>query len=89
MNKAARFVELSWLILEHKYRYYMLSKPIIQDYEYDMLEKEYDGLADEIGLPKSASDMVGFKEDRPCCQKVMEKLAAPITRRRRTNESKV
>lgn len=74
MTKLERFHKLSWEILEHKCRYYILDHPKIEDYAYDMLEKEYDALADELGLPKSASDMVGFKTDRPSCQRVMEKI---------------
>jgi hypothetical protein len=29
--------------------------------------KEYDALADKLGLPKSASDMVDFDTNRPSC----------------------
>lgn len=29
------------ILLEHRYRYYVLCIPIISDYEYDMMEKEY------------------------------------------------
>lgn len=72
--KYKRFCSLSWKLLEHKCRYYILNKPLIQDYEYDMLEKEYDLLADELGLPKSASDMVGFDEKRPSCKEVIRKI---------------
>ncbi len=77
-----RFISLSWQILEHKYRYYILAKPVIGDYEYDMLEKEYEALADKLGLPKSASDMVDFDMNRPSCQRVMEKLSAKKRRKR-------
>jgi NAD-dependent DNA ligase len=69
-----RFVQLSWQILEHKCYYYVLSKPIISDYEYDLLEKEYEALADKLKLPRSASDMVDFDANRPSCQRVMEKI---------------
>lgn len=74
-QKKERYVFLSWKILEHKARYYMYNAPTITDYEYDMLEKEYDALADELGQPKSASDMVGFKKDRESCKQVLEKIA--------------
>lgn len=69
-----RFISLSWQILEHKYRYYILVNSTISDHEYDILEKEYDALADKLGLPKSASDMVDFDMNRPSCQRVAEKL---------------
>jgi len=52
-KKLSRFIKLGWELLEHKCRYYVLSRPTIQDYDYDMLEKEYDALADELGLPNS------------------------------------
>jgi NAD-dependent DNA ligase len=79
-----RFIQLSWQILEHKYRYYILVNPVISDYEYDMLEKEYDALADKLGLPKSASDMVDFDTNRPSCQRVAEKLSpAGVNKRRK------
>ena len=69
-----RFIQLSWQLLEHKCRYYILDNPLIQDYEYDILEKEYDALADKLGQPKSVSDMVGFNEKRHSCRQVIEKL---------------
>jgi len=78
-----RFIELSWQILEHKYRYYILIKPIIGDYQYDMLEKEYEALADKLGLPKSASDMVDFDMNRPSCQSVAKKLSPVKASKRR------
>lgn len=73
-DKRQRFIKLSWEILEHKCRYYIMDKPIIQDYEYDAIEKEYDALAKELGAEPTASDMVGFNLDRPSCQSVMRKL---------------
>lgn len=77
MDKHQRYVLLGWQILEHKCRYYVFHSPIITDYEYDMLEREYDGLAAELGLPASASDMVDFDVKRPACHRVLEKLGAP------------
>jgi hypothetical protein len=74
MTKIERFTALGWQILEHKCRYYILIAPIIDDYNYDMLEKEYDALANELNLPKSASDMVDFDMNRPSCQTVYHKL---------------
>lgn len=90
MTKHQRFVNLSWILLEHKCRYYILNKPTVQDYEYDLLEKEYDALAQELGLPNSVGDMVDFDTSRPACQLVMEKLNVikrPDTRVRRKNKA--
>lgn len=50
-----------------------------------MLEKEYEALAEELGLPSSASDMIGFKQDRPCCMLV----ASKIVKEAKTNGSKI
>lgn len=74
MTDTERHIQLSWLLLEHKYRYYVKDAPIIQDYEYDLLEKEYDTLCDKLNLPKAVSDMVGFDESRPSCQSVITKF---------------
>lgn len=75
MSDDERFARLSWKILEHKCHYYMFNNPQIQDYEYDMLEKEYDALALTLGKPPTASDMVGFDLERPSCRSVYRKLA--------------
>ena len=61
-------VKLSWDILKYKYHYYVNSAPIISDYEYDMIEKEYEALCKEFNVPPTATDMVDFNWNRPCCQ---------------------
>lgn len=38
------------ILLEHRYRYYILGEPIISDYSYDMLEREYLKVAPEDSL---------------------------------------
>jgi len=68
-----RYIELSWKLLEYKCRYYMWGNSI-PDAEYDALEAEYIKLADQLELPKSASNMVGFSLDRPSCRLVYENL---------------
>lgn len=83
MDKHQRFIKLGWELLEHKFRYYILAEPIIQDYDYDILEKEYDSLAEELNLPKSASDMVDFNQDRWACKLVKDKVL-----RQRRNKKK-
>lgn len=74
------------MLLEHKCRYYVHSRSTIDDYTFDMLEAEYRKLAEELGEPPSASDMVDFDTKRPSCQRVMDKVAkemAPAGKRRR------
>lgn len=90
-DKKQRFVKLGWEILEHKCRYYMHSAPSISDYDYDMLEKEYEALGSELGLEPSASDMVDFDENRPACQNVVKKIELekmnPARRRKWLNQT--
>ncbi len=81
MTTTERFISLSWQLLEHKFRYYILDRPKIEDYEYDLLEKEYDRLAIELGQPQSVSNMVGFDENRHSCR-----LVDPKNFKRKVNE---
>lgn len=74
MDKSKRFLELGWRLLEHKYRYYILCRPEIQDHEFDALEAEYRALASDLGRAPSASDMVDFDMSRPSCQLVAGKI---------------
>lgn len=76
MDKQRKFAELSWTLLEHKCRYYVFDSPTLGDYEYDVLEKEYEALAKELGVPPSVADMVGFDETRESCKQVLSKLRA-------------
>lgn len=82
--KKLRHAALSWELIEHKYRYYILIKPIIQDYHYDMLEKEYEALCEELGLPNTVSNMVEIDMSRPSCQLVASKLGVkPIIKNKK------
>ena len=36
-------------LLEHRYRYYVLNDPVLADWEYDWMEKYYNGLAEIHG----------------------------------------
>jgi hypothetical protein len=44
------FEELQKTLLKHKYLYYVKVKPIIGDYEYDMLEEKSLKLAKQLGF---------------------------------------
>ena len=79
-DKKKRFVELGWLLLEHKAHYYYFCNPQISDYEYDALEREYDTLAKELGEEPTASDMVDFDYERPACRAVLRKLRGTRSR---------
>lgn len=73
-DKHKHFYKLGWQILEYKCHYYYFDSPIVEDHVYDLIEKEYDALAKELGEEPSASDMVGFKQERPSCQQVLHKI---------------
>lgn len=71
-----RFIKLGWEILQYKFNYYVLDAPTLEDHEYDQLEREYDALAKLLGVEPTAADMVGFKQTRPACALVADKLQA-------------
>lgn len=73
---AERHLELSWELLEHKCRYYILCETKVDDYIYDALEREYAQLCLDLGLPDTISTMVDFDTKRPSCKLVMDKLGA-------------
>lgn len=82
-EKKTRHIKLSWELLEHKCFYYIINNPIIGDYEYDKLEKEYDQLCNELNLPNSVADMVDFDTTRHSCQLVMRKLGVICVKTKR------
>lgn len=51
---------LSKRILCHRYRYYVLDTPELSDFEYDCLEKYYEAVCVDVGLPSVVKDMVGI-----------------------------
>lgn len=73
-DKEKRFIKLGWQLMEAKFQYYKLDSPTLTDHEYDMLEREYDSLAKELGLPPTAADMVGFDNARPSAALVGDKV---------------
>ncbi len=44
------YIKLSWLIIEHKLRYYTFHDSIISDYEFDNLERRYLYLCEHLDL---------------------------------------
>lgn len=67
------FIQIGWKILQAKFQYYIMDDPLLTDQEYDMLEREYDRLAKALGVPPTASDMVGFNQTRPSCALVADR----------------
>lgn len=69
-----RFIRLGWQLMAAKFRYYILDAPTLTDQEYDRLEREYDALAKALGVPATASNMVGFDQTRPSGTLVADKI---------------
>lgn len=68
-----RFVALGWRIIEAKIRYYILDTPVLEDFEFDILVREYEQLSTEYGIPPTAN-MVGADMTRPCFRRAFRKL---------------
>lgn len=76
-----RCVQLSWQILEYKCCYYNINyihpkyrdKLIVRDTVYDSIESEYKEICSTLGIEPTATNMVGFDNNRPCCQLVRKK----------------
>lgn len=72
MTQAERekhFDEIGQRILEHRYRYYVQDHPVLDDQEYDWLERYYELMATTLGVHNADSDMVGFDAAKPrCCE---------------------
>lgn len=52
-------------LLRHRYWYYALDKPLLSDFEYDLLERFYDELSRQLSLPPVHDKMVGFDPQAP------------------------
>lgn len=75
IEETQEFKDLQKELLEHKRLYYVEDKPIISDYEYDMLERKSYKLAKNLGFGADRWEepeeneahhvhwMVGYKED--------------------------
>jgi NAD-dependent DNA ligase len=61
------FEELTMILLAHKYHYYELNKPRISDYDYDILEKQWErmGLAEERIEEGEHTPCIGFDYNHP------------------------
>lgn len=69
-----KLTKLAWKLLEAKYWYYRKSTPKLTDYQYDLLEKQYEQLCITLNIPNTVSNMVDFDEDRPCCRSIIYKF---------------
>ena len=69
-EKDQYYCDLCDELYKHRYRYYVLSTPIISDYEYDMLErklKEFEEKNTEYNSPTSPTKVIGssLEKDYP------------------------
>jgi len=51
----------------------MENKPIMDDFSYDQMEKQYEALCRQAGVEPTASNMVGFDVNRPACKLIIAK----------------
>lgn len=74
-----KFLKLERELLEHKYRYYVLFNTTISDYDYDMLERKWFQMGEDLGINMDTylEHWVGFSENHPMAKEVMEKLGIP------------
>lgn len=73
MNRTTKFNNLTKELLTHKYHYYMKDDPIISDYEYDKLEREWISLGKELGINMDDyPNWIGFDENHPLAKEVLE-----------------
>ena len=73
----AKHVQYSWVVLEHKWRYYVgrfHGVQAVSDEKYDKIEESYKKLCTVLKLPTSASSMVGFDFKRASCRMVHDKM---------------
>jgi len=71
------YSKLSWMILHHKFRYYEGAKYNIKpvpDNEYDTLENMYKKIAKKLNEKTTASDMVGFNNEKASCRMIANNL---------------
>lgn len=80
---SAEFEKLGKEILKHKYLYYIKCRPIISDYDYDMLERKYVLMAQDIAKEpnihliadwneKEAGTIVDFPDTHPWAAEIQK-----------------
>jgi len=56
---------MGWELLIHKYLYYVIHQPILEDWEFDILEKEWE-------LKSGRESEVGFPLNKPSAQLIIQ-----------------
>lgn len=73
-EKVAHMETVGHRLLEHRYRYYILDAPILADWVYDYIERYYECVAQDMGLPAIASNMVDFDLSRVDAQEAKARV---------------
>ena len=66
------------ILLTHKFRYYMRARPMISDYEFDLLEKNWIALGLKIGRTRTPPFWVGFDHNHPWAHEVQASVDREI-----------
>lgn len=73
MSKQEEFDNLTVELLKHRYRYYHLDNPTISDYDYDMMERKWTALGDEVGVDWATyPNWVGWDPKHPLADRALE-----------------
>ncbi len=80
MKASERMIGLVNLLNDYNYQYYVLNKPIVTDYEFDMLLKELEKLEKEenIVLPNSPTQRIGSDLENEFKEVYREKVMGSI-----------
>lgn len=74
MNRS-EFFELTTQLLVHKFMYYENDNPVLTDYEYDMLEKDWREGGQSLGINMDAyPNWVGFDRNHPLANKALARI---------------
>lgn len=66
-EKVEHHIQVGKRLLQQRYRYYYLDNPVLNDFEYDVLERYYEALSAYLGLEPINKNLVGFDENEPNC----------------------
>lgn len=72
----AEFEKLTIELLKHRYLYYHLDNPSISDYDYDMMERKWHTLGDDLGVDWATyPNWVGWDDKHPLASKALDEMS--------------
>lgn len=74
------FNKLSWILIEHKIRYYLLNKPSIGDAQYDELEAVFFKLAKRLKKESSVTLKPGIDVDNWAVKAAYSKITGQYSK---------